>query len=166
MLRWITCGVKEWWYPIPIYDRYNWFWAARPRNACSTSRSVRPGGSASGRASRMSAGTTVSMNSSSDAAPTSWSIARVSSGLGPMCRATNRSAGRREARGVGMMEGLFANMLRVLLAPQQVVELLRTLDAESDHPALAVGVAVYEGRVALERRGDVGHRAGARGKEP
>src|SRR5437879_7577542 len=64
-----------------------------------------------------------------------------------------------------MMEGLFANMLRVLLAPQQVVELLRTLDAESDHPALAVGVAVYEGRVALERRVDLGHRAGERGKE-
>src|SRR5438128_7751173 len=146
MLRWITCGVKEWWYPIPIYDRYNWFCAARPRSAWSTSRSVRPGGSASGRPSRMSAGTTLSMNSSSDAAPTSCSIARVSSGLGPMWRATKRSAGSREARAVGMMEGLFANLLLVLLAPQELGELFRIFDSEADHPALAVGVAFGAGR--------------------
>src|SRR2546425_9138066 len=78
------------------------------------------------------------MNSSSDAAPTSCSIARVSSGLGPMWRATKRSAGSREARAVGMMEGLFANLLLVLLAPQELVELFRILDPEPDHPALAV----------------------------
>src|SRR5256884_1777107 len=102
MLRWITCGVKEWWYPIPIYDRYNWFWAARPRCAWSTSRSVRPGGSASGRRRRMSAGTTASMNASSDSYPSVASIPRVSSGLGPMWRVTKRSAGAREARTVDM----------------------------------------------------------------
>src|SRR5256886_16649331 len=131
----------------------------------STSRSVRPGGSASGRPSRMSAGTTLSMNSSSDAALTSWSIVRVSSGLGPMWRATKRSAGSREARAVAMVERLFANLLLVLLAPQEVVEFLRTLDPEPDHPALAVGVPVHEGRVTVGRRVDLRDRAGDGGKE-
>src|SRR5437899_11547533 len=100
----------------------------------------------------MSAGTTLSMNSSSDAALTSWSIVRVSSGLGPMWRATKRSAGSRGARAVGMMEGLFANLLLVLLAPQELVELFRCFDSEADHPALAVGVAVDEGSVTSGRR--------------
>src|SRR2546430_596893 len=113
----------------------------------------------------MSAGTTLSMNSSSDAAPTSCSIARVSSGLGPMWRATKRSAGSSEARAVGMMGGLFANLLLVLLAPQELVELFRTLDPEPNHPALAVGVAVHEGRVTFQRRVDLGDRAGEGGKE-
>src|SRR5438477_12138282 len=103
----------------------------------------------------MSAGTTLSMNSSSDAALTSWSIVRVSSGLGPMWRATKRSAGSREARGVAMVERLFANLLLVLLAPQEVVEFLRTLDPEPDHPAVAVGVPVLEGRVTVVRRVDL-----------
>src|SRR2546425_12186176 len=111
----------------------------------------------------MSAGTTLSMNSSSDAAPTSCSIARVSSGLGPMWRATKRSAGSREARAVGMMEGLFANLLLVLLAPQELVELLRILDPEPDHPALAVGIAVDERGVAFQRRVDRRHCAGEGG---
>src|SRR5207248_705601 len=86
----------------------------------------------------------------------SSSIARVSSGLGPMWRVTKRSAGSREARAVGMLEGLFANMLLVLLAPQQLVELFRTLHPEPDHPALAVGVAVHDGRVICQRRVDLG----------
>src|SRR5256886_7739730 len=108
---------------------------------------------------------TLSMNSSSDAALTSWSIVRVSSGLGPMWRATKRSAGSREARAVAMVERLFANLLLVLLAPQEVVEFLRTLDPEPDHPALAVGVPVHEGRVTVERRVDLRDRAGEGGKE-
>src|SRR5438445_3781936 len=113
----------------------------------------------------MSAGTTLSMNSSSDAALTSWSIVPVTSGLGPMWRATKRSAGSREARAVAMVERLFANLLLVLLAPQEVVEFLRTLDPEPDHPALAVGVPVHEGRVTVERRVDLRDRAGEGGKE-
>src|SRR5438034_4428550 len=121
----------------------------------------------------MSAGTTPSMSSSSDAPPTVCSIARVSSGLGPMWRVTKRSAGSREARAVGMSDvslralrkgcgtgrALFANMLLVLLAPQELVELLRVLDPELDHPALAIGVAVDERGVACERRVDRRHRA-------
>src|SRR5881628_1869309 len=160
MLRWITCGVKEWWYPIPIYDRYNWFWAARPRSACSTSRSVRPGGSASGRRTRMSSGTTSSMNESSDSQPSVASIARVSSGLGPMCRVTKRSAGSREARAVGM---LFANVFLVSLAAQQFFEFRRVLHAQPDHPAAAVGVAVHERRIALEHPVHFGNGARERG---
>src|SRR5436190_6073849 len=148
-----------------MWERYSWFCAASPRSAWSTSRSVRPGGSARGRPNRMSAGTTLSMNSSSDAAPTSYSIARVSSGLGPMWRVTKRSAGSSEARAVGMLEGLFANLLLILLAPQQLVELFRTFHPEPDHPALAVGVAVHEGRVICQCRVDLGDRAGERGKE-
>src|SRR5205809_2723599 len=125
----------------------------------------------------MPSGTTLSMNSSSDAQPTGCSIARVSSGLGPMWRATKRSAGSRDARAVGMSDvslralrkgcgtgrALCANMLLVLLAPQQLVELLRVLDPELDHPALAIGIAVDERGVGFERRVDRHHRAGEGG---
>src|SRR5437879_712515 len=87
----------------------------------------------------MSAGTTLSMNSSSDAALTSWSIVRVSSGLGPMWRATKRSAGSREARAVAMVERLFANLRLGLLAPQEVVEFLRTRRSDPGHACTGVG---------------------------
>src|SRR5438093_623595 len=157
MLRWITCGVKEWWYPIPIYDRYNWFWAARPRSAWRTSRSVRPGGSASGRRSRISSGTTASMNASSDSYPSVASMPRVSSGLGPMWRVTKRSAGASEERTVGMT--LLPDVFLVRLTVQQLLELRGVFHAELDHPARAVGVAIHEGRIALERVVHVGHGA-------
>src|SRR5438093_9625328 len=157
MLRWITCGVKEWWYPIPIYDRYNWFWAARPRSAWRTSRSVRPGGRARGGGSRISSGTTASMNASSDSYPSVASMLRVSSGLGPMWRVTKRSAGASEARTVGMT--LLPDVFLVRLTVQQLLELRGVFHAELDHPARPVGVAIHEGRIALERGVHVGHGA-------
>src|SRR5947208_17041180 len=112
----------------------------------------------------MSAGTTLSMNSSSDAALTSWSIVRVSSGLGPMWRATKRSAGSREARAVAMVERLFANLLLVLLAPQEAVEFLRTLDPQPHPPALAVRVRVLGRGLTVEPRADLRARSAQGGR--
>src|SRR6267143_3056609 len=143
-----------------MYERYSWFWAASPRSAWSTSRSVRPGGSASARRSRMSSGTTASMNASSDSYPSVASMPRVSSGLGPMWRVTKRSAGASAARTVGMT--LLPDGLLVRLVAQQLLELRRRLRAELDHPARAVGIAIDERRVALERLVHLGYRAGER----
>src|SRR5882762_4251141 len=149
-----------------MYERYSWFCAARPRSAWSTSRSVRPGGSASGRRSRMSSGTMASMNASSDSYPSAASMPRVSSGLGPMWRVTKRSAGASEARTVGMCGmawsslTLLSDLFLIRLVAQQLIELRRILRAKLDHPARAVGFAIDERRVALERLVHLGHRAG------
>src|SRR5256885_5458160 len=150
-----------------MYERYSWFCAARPRSAWSTSRSVRPGGSPSGRRRRMSSGTTASMNASSDSYPRVASMPRVSSGLGPMCRVTKRSAGASEARTVGICGmvwssvTLLPDLLLIPLVAQQLVELRRSLRAQFDHPARASGIAIDDRRVALERFVHVGHRARA-----
>src|SRR2546422_5870598 len=66
-------------------------------------------------------------------------------------------------KGCGTGRALFANMLLVLLAPQELVELLRVLDPELDHPALAIGIAVDERGVAFQRRVDRRHCAGEGG---
>src|SRR5438552_2237879 len=97
------------------------------------------------------------MNASSDSYPSVASMPRVSSGLGPIWRVTKRSAGASEARTIVMT--LLPDVFLVRLTVQQLLELRGVFHAELDHPARAVGVAIHEGRIALERVVHVGHGA-------
>src|SRR5437762_14287051 len=97
----------------------------------------------------MSSGITASIKASSESYPSVASMPRVLSGLGPIWRVTKRSAGASEARTVGMT--LLPDVFLVRLTVQQLLELRGVCHAELDHPARAVGVAIDEGRSALER---------------
>src|SRR5690242_21668728 len=84
----------------------------------------------------MSAGTTASMNVSSDSYPSDASMDRVSSGLGPMWRLAKRSAGASEARTVRMTGSL-----------GEGVGLARL---EDDHPRTVSDTALELHRVGLD----------------
>src|SRR5207302_3368555 len=53
----------------------------------------------------------------------------------------------------------FSNELSVLLRIEQLIEVRGILDPELDHPTVAIGLAVHERRVAIERRVHFGDRA-------